>query len=379
MHPASENDPRLGQSPAKPARSRRRKGIALAVAWTVLFALFTGAVWRSRRVTDPGSGIYTDHLRYRYCASLVVRDPLKAMTTPLKQLVREDDSRFPVVTWENEPCHTVGVVHLAVHAPFQWVLERGWLNEWQTTNVYVTLLLALSAVTLFLVSAGPSGWAVILLAPLLIRSSINGLQEVIPILLSLIGFDLYRKGKRLAAIAAIVCATQAYSRYAIWFPALAWLVWRDRREVLAACAQRWKSWGFWVAAVTVFLLAVWTCVSTWLISAHRPLPPWTNPGPLAWSVLIGYGLVCLIHIFFFRQGDVSPFLLAQVAFYLTYRGDLPYWYAFPVLAVIALRRTRFEALMWCAWVLVVGRLFWGANPFKVMDLLQFAAQVPRSL
>ena len=375
MSTASENHACMGQAPAEAAKRARRKCVGLAVLWTIVFALFTGAVWQSRNVMDPASGHYSDHLRYRYCASLVVRDPLRAMTTPLKQLAREDDSRFPVVTWGKEPCHTAGVVHLAIHAPFQWILERGWLNEWQVTNAYVTLLLALSALTLFFVSMGRTWWAVILLAPLLIRSSINGVQEVIPILLSLVGFDLYRKGQRLASVAAIVCAASAYSRYVIWFPALAWVLWRDRRAILSAWAQRWKGWGFRVAAVTTVLLAAWTCFSVLLISAHHPLSPWTSPGPLAWSVLIGYGLVCLVHIFLNRQGDVCPFLLAQVAFFATYRGAINYWYAYPALAVIALRRTRFETLMWCAWVLVVGRLFWGANPFQVMDLLRFAAQV----
>jgi hypothetical protein len=375
MLAANESGVRTGQDPAEAARLARRRMLGLAVLWTLVFVVFTMAVWRSRRVTDPLSGDYSDHLRYRYCASLVVRNPIRAMTTPLRQLAQEDNSRFPVVTWEEEPCHAAGVVHLAVHAPFQWVLERGWLNQWQVTDAYVTLLLALSAVTLFWVSVGQTGWAVILLAPLLIRGSLNGFQEVIPVLLSLIGFDQYRKGRRLVAVAAIVGAAHAYSRYVIWFPALAWLLWRDRRELRSAYEQRWKSWGFRVAALAVVLLAAWTCFSIPLISAHRPLSPWMNPGPLAWSVLIGYGLVCLIHIFLHRQGDVCPFLLAQVAFYLTYRGTFAYWYAFPALAVIALRHTHFESLMWCAWVLVVGRLFWGANPLKVMDLLRFAAQV----
>ena len=124
------------------------------------FVFFAMPVTRAQRNNDPVYGHFTDHLRYRYCATLVVEQPINALITPLETLHSEDDSTHRVLTWDKEPCHAGGMVHVAIHAPFQWVLETEWLAPEQSTTIYVLINLFIAHLLAFLVLRSREHWYV---------------------------------------------------------------------------------------------------------------------------------------------------------------------------------------------------------------------------
>jgi hypothetical protein len=353
----------------------RPKKIAIGVALGLLFLGFVISAWTSKRERDPLNNFYTDHLRYRYCATLVLKNPIQATTTPLEQLAKQDNSRFPAVTWNAEPCHQAGVVHVLVHAPFQWLLERGWMKPWHATDLYVTLMLALTCVSLFLVFTSANWWAGFFFAPDLLRCSLNGLQEPLPVLLGLIGFSLYAKGRRLAATTFITLAVVEYSRYVIWLPPLAWLCLKDRKEFFPELVNAWRRWRGRALILGMILMSGWSLVAMYLVSIHRPLPTPIVPGRVAWVVLLTYGALWLGYFFYRWRSPMAPFMLMTIAFFCLYKGQQNYWYPLAALSLIPLARTGFEKAMWGLWLAVVAPLF--LHLYQNGDIVDFPARMFR--
>jgi hypothetical protein len=313
--------------------------VVLGMSW-VLFAL---PVWKSTRIKDPLDGFFTDHLRYRYCAALTVASPLQALRMPLATLHAEDHSLHRVLTWEQWPCNQPGLVFLAVHVPVQWLLDAEHISEIQATNLYVLFLLLVVHVAIGRLLLSPFWWAGVLVYPFLLRCALNGLQEPIPFSLALLGAFRWTAGRRLSALALVTLAFSAYSRWVVWLIGLTWLCWRDRRALLQQL-HGIRLPGM-VAIGAFFVIFAWSLVGNLLV-ASAWVPPEGQFSAAAILILSAYGVCLLVQWCRERTSWFAPVVLAALAFLVTYRGGIPYWYMATLLPAVVLARGRVEQWLW---------------------------------
>jgi len=344
--------------------------LAFPAALFVSFAFFAVPVLRSKQVGDPVKGNWTDHLRYRYCSSLVISDPWRAMTTPLGFLAAQDTQKYKRPTWLAEPCHQAGVVHLAIHAPFQWLVEREVLAEHTATNIYVLLLLVVAHLTLYILGRGSLWWAALILYPILLRNALYGIQENIPILFGLLCAMAWGRGRLLLALAFWVLAFSAYTRWIIWLPPLLYLCWRERARLYES-VQELRSPGARVCAVVLVLVFGWSLLSTIIVGLHRIAPPGTL-SPMArgliWIFVALWGVYWLID----RKSALAPFMLVSGLFLVVYKGLAMHWYFGPLWGAAPFGRSKFEVGGWAVAAGLMTDLVMNVSVLEVRSLFDFA-------
>ena len=345
------------------------KRLVLVLAVTlVAFVAFARAVLQAPGTHDPLDGRYTDHLRSRYCAALVIDSPLRALSEPLRDVAATDTRQHKVLAWEDLPCHQAGLVFLLFHAPVQWLLDAGALGEEAATRLAVLFSLALAHVAVaLLLCTRRWWWGGLLLYPFLLRCALNGLQEPLPVLLALLAALCWAEGHRLAGLAFAVLAFSAHNRWGVWLPAFAWLCWRDRAALrLELSARRAR-----VLLGGTLVVGAWSVAGT-LITATA----WDLPAPrlgLAEYAALGIAaLVWSVALWKTRDSALAPVMLCTLAFLLGYRSLLPYWYMAMALPALPLAKHRHEAVLWAAVVLILPdavfhQAFWPSDATRLLQ------------
>jgi hypothetical protein len=313
------------------------------VLLSVFWALFAWPVWKSKTTRDPLHDFFTDHQRYRYCSALIVDAPVRALTTPLGTLYAEDHRRHRMLSWEHEPCNQAGIVYVAVHAPFQWLLDAELISEVRATTVYVLLVLILVHVATGRLLVSEFWWAGALVYPFLLCCGLNGLQEPIPFTLALFAAFRWADCRRLSALALLTLAFSAYSRWVVWLAGFAVLCWRERRALREDLRQ--TSVPGLVLLLGLVLTAGWSFIGSLLVASAWKLPESVLArGQVV--VLVVYAACLLVHWYRERSSRFAPVMLAATGFLVTYRGGMPYWYMAPLLPTIALGRGVAERWLW---------------------------------
>jgi hypothetical protein len=339
-----------GPSPSPPAQTPAARDLVSGkrAAWVLVslglsWVLFAWPVLRSTTVRDPLTDLFTDHLRYRYCAALTVAAPVHALTTPLGTLYAQDTRPHRVLLWESDPCSQPGVVFLALHAPLQWLLDRELLSEARSTQVYVLFLLAVVHLAVGRLLLSRLWWAGLLVYPFMLRCALYGLQEPIPFGLALFAAFRWNTRHRLSALALATLAFSAYNRWIVWPLGLAWLAWRDR----AALVDELRALGVGGRLVLASLIAVfaWSVAGSWLAASAWVPPEGELPRPVVLLLAI-YAIYVLLVWWRNQDSAFAPVVFATLAFLLTYRGLILFWYATPLLPAVVLARGRAEKWLW---------------------------------
>lgn len=366
----------MGLAPATPAAPRPPRWLVITLL-VVSFSVLAIRAVQHRAERDPLRDFYTDHLRYWYCSSLVAAHPLEAVSTPLEELAARHPSRRPAVLWEREPCHQPGAVHVAIHAPFQALLERAVIDRPTATAAYVVLLLLLAHLVVAAMCTRPRRWYLGLIAyPLLVRAALYGVQTPIVFALGWACMASLERRRYALTVGLFVATLSAYSRWIVWLPAIAWWVFRHRDQVrgsLNVWLRRW--WGWPVAALLAASLA-WSLVAFAIVWMNRPLPPpgdRTVPMVAAAVVLIAW----LVHWATRRGSELAPFAVCFAAFTLLYAGMVNPWYLAPLVAVAPLIGDRRELGLWLASLVTLSELAFTQGPgagnlFQFRDILELA-------
>lgn len=346
--------------------------IAVLVLLGGALVVWGRATWKNPTTLDPMDQRYTDHLRVRYCAALVLEQPLHALRTPVGELAAADPRASKSPFWAELPCHQPGLVHLAIHAPFQWAVDGAWVSDLTASRlaVLVFLLFAHAAVALLVLERR---WWGLLLYPLAVRCALNALQEPIPLFFAVASGLMWSRGKRLASLAFAVVAFSAYNRWAVWLLGIALLCVSERALVKAELNTLLARGPGRLYAVLVTALALVSLAGTlWVSSAWSPPP--SAFGPREYLALGAAVLLCAGYMV--RLESVSAtatLLLLGALFLIAYRTLAPYWYVSMALPAVALARRRSEIALWAAYTVVLpdavfhigvwpsaaGTLLWG--------------------
>lgn len=321
---------------------------AILFAVAVSFTLFTRAALRNTTELDPLDQRYSDHLRSRYCAALVFGHPLENLTRPMSEAAASDTRAQKHVLWGELPCHQPGIVFILFHAPAQWLIDAGALDEAEATKLTVLLLLALAHAASALLLLSPRWWAGLVFYPFALRCALNALQEPLPIFLALLAGLWWSAGKRLRALLFVALAFSAYNRWGLWLLAFAWLCWRERAELLAEL----RSGAGRALAAVCALLVSWSLIGTALAASawHLPASKLGAGEYVALFLALAFSIAAWWKT---RDSRLAPVLVLTLLFLVAYRSLLPYWYLSPVLPAIALARHRHEAALWAVIVLVL--------------------------
>jgi len=352
-----------------PALTRHR-GVALVLV--LAFGALAVPVLRSGTVRDPLTNRFTDHERYRYCSALIVRHPFHALVTPLAQLFAEDTGEHRVVTWGDEPCHEGGVVHVAVHAPIQWLLDAEMLSEVSATHLYVLFLLLIAHLTVWLLWREERWWIGLLLYPFLVRCALNALQEPISFCLAVISALQWQRGQRVTALAFASLAFSSYARWVTWLIPFAWLAFRDRATLLPELREAVRRRP--VITALLALCFVWSCFA-FACAATSRTSPGAGTGIVGRLAMVIMMAIWVAHWVRHRDTRIAPFAIVSLAFLTSYNGFHMFWYVAPLLAAAPFIASETEAALWAIPAIVGADLFLNREmTAHVADIAHFVVE-----
>ncbi|MBI4818882.1 MAG: hypothetical protein HY791_21605 [Deltaproteobacteria bacterium] len=329
--------------------------------WSVIlvlvlsFAMWAFPVFSHRGDKDPLTNHYTDHHRYRYCSALVLRRPVEALTRPLQEIYDSDPSPHRFVSWGAHPCTQAGILHLFVHAPFQWAMERGLIDGQTYTIAYVLLGLLLAHLAILWMLRSDRHWHLsFFLYPWLMRVAMIAVQSPLAFLIGYGSLRALDEKRYLRAALLYGVVLLEYNRWIALAPAVFYgTVILARQDTLEELRSYVAGWPGRATVAVVGLGVALTFAAMILVKLY-----WVDPADEFAQPQIAYlryGLVAIWGAHFALRR--TPFGLAGLGyglFMVTYRGPLLLWYIEPFLAIVALARTRFQQLLWAGTALVIS-------------------------